>query len=230
MILTRAGDTTFLIYTGARAAIDPADPILCNALRLGDSEIREVSPGPSERLPAGRSDRADRHPGYRRARGTEPVSTVALGRFVTTHSVVRASPTAVSLRAFPTISREGDRNLSQQAVRSMILELCAFHGPDHLQVAVVTANPDNESWNLVKWRRRHSMRRRETGACRARVGRHGHLFTLPIRLRTPRSDHHMLNADSGVQATAMKVTPIPSAPSCYLFHSRADSCTRAPAT
>ena len=33
----------------------------------------------------------------------EPVSTVALRRFVTTHSVVHALPTAVSLRAFPTI-------------------------------------------------------------------------------------------------------------------------------
>jgi type VII secretion protein EccB len=45
MILTKAGDTTFLIYNGVRAAIDPTDPILFNALRLGDSEIRDVSPG-----------------------------------------------------------------------------------------------------------------------------------------------------------------------------------------
>jgi type VII secretion protein EccB len=45
MILTTAGDTTFLIYNGVRAAINTADPILYNALRLGDSEIREVSPG-----------------------------------------------------------------------------------------------------------------------------------------------------------------------------------------
>ena len=81
----------------------------------------------------------------------EPVSTIALRRFVTAHSVVHALPTAVSLRAFPTISFEGDRKLGRQLVRSMILELCAFHGPDHLQVAVVTANPDNENWNWVKW-------------------------------------------------------------------------------
>ncbi|WP_445161744.1 type VII secretion protein EccCa [Mycobacterium sp. Dal123C01] len=81
----------------------------------------------------------------------EPVSTNALRRFVTTHSVVHALPTAVSLRAFPTISFEGDRPLSQQLVRSMVLELCAFHGPDHLQVAVVTADPDSESWSWLKW-------------------------------------------------------------------------------
>ncbi|MGY4653088.1 type VII secretion protein EccCa [Mycobacterium sp. URHB0021] len=81
----------------------------------------------------------------------EPVSTVALRRFVTAHSVVHALPTAVSLRAFPAIWLNGDRDLSQQLVRSMILELCAFHGPDHLQVAVVTSDPDGESWNWVKW-------------------------------------------------------------------------------
>lgn len=81
----------------------------------------------------------------------EPVSTVALRRFVKTHSVVHALPTAVSLRAFPAITFEGDRKLARQLVRSMILELCAFHGPDHVQVAVVTANPDGENWSWVKW-------------------------------------------------------------------------------
>ena len=81
----------------------------------------------------------------------EPVSTVALRRFVKTRSVVHALPTAVSLRAFPSITFEGDRKLSRQLVRSMLLELCTFHGPDHVQVAVVTANPDGENWSWVKW-------------------------------------------------------------------------------
>jgi S-DNA-T family DNA segregation ATPase FtsK/SpoIIIE len=81
----------------------------------------------------------------------EPVSTVALRRFVKTHSVVHALPTAVSMRAFPTITFEGDRKLVQQLVRAMVLELCTFHGPDHVQIAVVTANPDGENWSWVKW-------------------------------------------------------------------------------
>jgi type VII secretion protein EccB len=45
MILTTAGDITFLIYNGVRAAINPADPILSRALHLSDSEVRPVSPG-----------------------------------------------------------------------------------------------------------------------------------------------------------------------------------------
>jgi S-DNA-T family DNA segregation ATPase FtsK/SpoIIIE len=81
----------------------------------------------------------------------EPVSTVALRRFVKTRSVVHALPTAVSLRAFARITFEGDGKLCRQLVRSMLLEICTFHGPDHVQVAVVTANPDGENWNWVKW-------------------------------------------------------------------------------
>ncbi|MGV9799946.1 type VII secretion protein EccCa [Mycobacterium sp. NPDC003449] len=81
----------------------------------------------------------------------EPVSTVALRRFVATHSVVHALPTAVSLRAFPTISFDGDRAQIRQLVRAMVLELCTFHGPDHVQVAVITSNPDNANWKWVKW-------------------------------------------------------------------------------
>lgn len=81
----------------------------------------------------------------------EPVSTVALRRYVKTHSVVHALPTAVSLRFFPMITFDGDRKLAQQLVRSMLLELCAFHGPDHVHVAVVTANPDGENWSWAKW-------------------------------------------------------------------------------
>ncbi|MGV0809481.1 type VII secretion protein EccCa [Mycolicibacterium setense] len=98
----------------------------------------------------------------------EPVSTVALRRFVKTHSVVHALPTAVSLRAFPTITFEGERKLAQQLVRSMVLELCTFHGPDHVQVAIVTANPDGENWSWVKWlpHAQHSSTRDGMGSMR----------------------------------------------------------------
>ncbi|WP_176561207.1 type VII secretion protein EccCa [Mycobacterium neglectum] len=98
----------------------------------------------------------------------EPVSTVALRRFVKTHSVVHALPTAVSLRAFPTITFEGQRKLAQQLVRSMVLELCTFHGPDHVQIAVVTANPDGETWSWVKWlpHAQHTMTRDGMGSVR----------------------------------------------------------------
>ncbi|MBU3065210.1 type VII secretion protein EccCa [Nocardia sp. NEAU-G5] len=81
----------------------------------------------------------------------EPVATVALRRFVRTHSVVHGLPTAISLRAFPAISIEGARDLGRALVRGMLMELTTFHGPDNLAIAIVTADPDTEPWAWTKW-------------------------------------------------------------------------------
>ncbi|MEC3920344.1 type VII secretion protein EccCa [Nocardia sp. CDC160] len=81
----------------------------------------------------------------------EPVSTVALRRFVRTHSVVHDLPTAISLRVFPAIGIEGDRDEARMVVRAMLMQLCAFHGPDHLAVAIVCADPDGPVWSWAKW-------------------------------------------------------------------------------
>ncbi|MFC8046823.1 type VII secretion protein EccCa [Nocardia sp. NPDC057353] len=80
----------------------------------------------------------------------EPVSTVALRRFVRTHSVVHRLPTAVSLRAFPAINIEGPPDEARMLVRAMLMELVVFHGPDHLIVAIVCADPDGP-WAWTKW-------------------------------------------------------------------------------
>lgn len=45
MVLTTAGDETFLIYDGVRAPLDPTDPVLFSALGLDGVEVRTVSPG-----------------------------------------------------------------------------------------------------------------------------------------------------------------------------------------
>ncbi|OBJ12699.1 type VII secretion protein EccB [Mycobacterium sp. 1482292.6] len=44
-LLAKANDTTYLIYNGVRAEINPIDPTLYNALRLADGEVRPASPG-----------------------------------------------------------------------------------------------------------------------------------------------------------------------------------------
>ncbi len=81
----------------------------------------------------------------------EPVSTVALRRFVRTHSVVHRLPTAVSLRAFPAINISGPAEDAHMLVRAMLMELVTFHGPDHLAVAIVCADPDGPAWSWAKW-------------------------------------------------------------------------------
>ncbi|QIS09013.1 type VII secretion protein EccCa [Nocardia arthritidis] len=81
----------------------------------------------------------------------EPVSTVALRRFVRTHSVVHQLPTAVSLRSFPAINIGGDLAEGRTLVCSMLMELTAFHGPDHVAIAIVCADPDTPAWSWAKW-------------------------------------------------------------------------------
>ncbi|MGF6881231.1 S-DNA-T family DNA segregation ATPase FtsK/SpoIIIE [Nocardia sp. GAS34] len=81
----------------------------------------------------------------------EPVSTVALRRFVRTHSVVHELPTALSLRAFPAVNLEGDREQARALVRAMLTELATFHGPDDIAVAIVCEEPDGPDWAWAKW-------------------------------------------------------------------------------
>lgn len=102
----------------------------------------------------------------------EPVSTVALRRFVRTYSVVHGLPTAVSLRGFPAISVEGVRQETRGLLRSMVMELCAFHGPDHLRIAIVCADPEADSWSWTKWlpQARHPSRMDAIGAERMLYG------------------------------------------------------------
>ncbi|SUA76709.1 Type VII secretion system protein EccCa1 [Nocardia otitidiscaviarum] len=109
----------------------------------------------------------------------EPVSTVALRRFVRTHSVVHHLPTAVSLRAFPAINIEGPEEDSRGLVRAMLMELCAFHGPDHVAVAIVCSDPDSETWAWAKWlpHLQHRTERDGMGAVRMMYGSLGELET-----------------------------------------------------
>ncbi|WP_067695601.1 type VII secretion protein EccCa [Nocardia jejuensis] len=109
----------------------------------------------------------------------EPVSTVALRRFVRTHSVVHHLPTAVSLRAFPAINVEGPEDDSRMLVRSMLMELTAFHGPDHVALAIVCAEPDSQAWAWAKWlpHLQHTSQRDGMGAARMMYGSLGELET-----------------------------------------------------
>ncbi|WP_227998558.1 type VII secretion protein EccCa [Nocardia australiensis] len=109
----------------------------------------------------------------------EPVSTVALRRFVRTHSVVHKLPTAVSLRAFPAINIGGVPEEARMLARAMLMELTAFHGPDHLAVAIVCADPDGAAWAWAKWipHLQHPTVRDGIGSARMMYGSLGELET-----------------------------------------------------
>lgn len=85
------------------------------------------------------------------AEDLEPVSSVALRRFVHAHATVPGLPVAVALRAFSAIGVDGAREPVLSVVRAMVLQAAVLHGPDHLLVAVVTDDPLAPAWEWCKW-------------------------------------------------------------------------------
>ncbi|WP_336820121.1 type VII secretion protein EccCa [Gordonia sp. MMO-8] len=85
------------------------------------------------------------------AEDVEPVSAVALRRFVQARSSVPDMPTAIALRGFPAISLSGPHDEVNALVRSMICVLAVQHGPDHLGIAIVVDDPVAPEWDWCKW-------------------------------------------------------------------------------
>ncbi|GAB2924477.1 type VII secretion protein EccC [Rhodococcus aerolatus] len=81
----------------------------------------------------------------------EPVATVALRRFVRTHSVLTELPIALSLRGFAAVSLTGDDTARRDLVRAVLCQLVTFHAPDDLVVAVAAGPAERADWEWVKW-------------------------------------------------------------------------------
>jgi DNA segregation ATPase FtsK/SpoIIIE, S-DNA-T family len=81
----------------------------------------------------------------------EPMTAIALRRFVRAHTTVPDLPMAVSLRSFSRIALRGDRAATLDLVRSMLCQAATFHAPDDLVIAVVAAEERMPEWDWVKW-------------------------------------------------------------------------------
>jgi S-DNA-T family DNA segregation ATPase FtsK/SpoIIIE len=81
----------------------------------------------------------------------EPISTVALRRFVRAHSVVSALPIAISLRGFAAVGITGDEETARGLLRAVVAQLVTFHAPDDLLVAAVVGGPARQQWEWLKW-------------------------------------------------------------------------------
>ena len=81
----------------------------------------------------------------------EPMSAIALRRFVRAHSSVPDLPTALSLRAFSRIALRGDREPVLDLARAALGQLVTFHAPEDLLVVVVAAPDRQPAWDWVKW-------------------------------------------------------------------------------
>lgn len=81
----------------------------------------------------------------------EPITTLALRRFVRAHSLVSQLPVATSLRGFAAIGLQGDKDLTRALARAMIAQLVSFHTPDDVMVAVASGGRSRTEWDWIKW-------------------------------------------------------------------------------
>lgn len=81
----------------------------------------------------------------------EPITTLALRRFVRAHSIVPDLPISISLRGFAAVSITGEPSQVRGLARAMIGQLVTFHSPDDVLLAVVTGGRAKAEWEWAKW-------------------------------------------------------------------------------
>ncbi len=79
----------------------------------------------------------------------EPVTGKALQEFGRFQSAVYNLPKMISLLVEPWYSLTGSREQAIDTVRAMICQLAFSHGPDHIQLIVVSSAA--QEWDWVKW-------------------------------------------------------------------------------
>ncbi|MDG6108549.1 type VII secretion protein EccC [Dactylosporangium aurantiacum] len=96
----------------------------------------------------------------------EPMTAIALRRFIRARQTVPDLPIAVSARSFSRIVPRGDRAVVTDLVRSMLCQLATLHSPDDVKIAVVAAPERRGEWEWVKWLP-HAQHDRQTDAAGA---------------------------------------------------------------
>jgi S-DNA-T family DNA segregation ATPase FtsK/SpoIIIE len=81
----------------------------------------------------------------------EPLSALALRRFITTYSAVPEMPTAMAVNGFNRIYVRGCDQCGPGLVRAVLAQLVVFHAPDSLIVAACVDPERQHRWAWLKW-------------------------------------------------------------------------------
>lgn len=81
----------------------------------------------------------------------EPMSAIALRKFVKAQSTVRDIPMALQLRSFRRVRMLGDEDAARSLVRAVVAELATLHGPEDMVLAVVADPARRRDWDWMKW-------------------------------------------------------------------------------
>lgn len=81
----------------------------------------------------------------------EPLSALALRRFLATYASVPDLPLAIAVNGFGRIYLPGDRERSVALVRAMLAQLAVLQSPDDLRIAVCADSAAVADWDWLKW-------------------------------------------------------------------------------
>ncbi|MCM4083580.1 type VII secretion protein EccCa [Paractinoplanes hotanensis] len=121
----------------------------------------------------------------------EPLSSIALRRFVEAYRSVSGIPISVNLRSFTSIEFEGEAGPAVELARAMVAQLVTLHAPDELRVAVLATEVHRGPWEFVKWlpHNAHPTDVDAAGPVRLFAGDHDALLDLLGTELADRGDH-----------------------------------------
>ncbi len=98
----------------------------------------------------------------------EPLTAIALRRFLRAHSQVDELPIALAMKAFSRVLLRGDRARTLDLARAVLCQLATFHAPGELRIAAVVADDRRGEWEWLKWlpHTQHAGRSDAAGALR----------------------------------------------------------------
>ncbi|MFE0025230.1 type VII secretion protein EccCa [Amycolatopsis sp. NPDC059021] len=81
----------------------------------------------------------------------EPLSALALRRFLTTYSTADGLPLAIAVNGFSRVYLQGDREAALGMLRAVLAQLAVLQSPEDLRVAVCVSEDRRADWEWVKW-------------------------------------------------------------------------------
>ncbi len=90
-------------------------------------------------------------PATRPLEALEPLSALALRRFITSYTAVPDLPAAMAVNGFARVYLRGDPDRVRGLARALLAQLATFHAPDDLLIAVCATPQLREEWEWVKW-------------------------------------------------------------------------------
>ncbi|MFC9256766.1 type VII secretion protein EccCa [Amycolatopsis thailandensis] len=81
----------------------------------------------------------------------EPLSALALRRFITTYSAIGGLPIAIAVNGFSRIHLRGDRERALGMLRAILAQLATLQSPDDLRLAICVDEERRPDWEWVKW-------------------------------------------------------------------------------